>query len=302
MKLSEAFYMRQIDKALHSAPVISTEDHPKLVLFSDCHRGTGTWSDSFLNNKTIYEAALGYYFERGFTYIELGDGDELWENPGLKRIVEIHSDAFWMMSRFYKQGRFIQLYGNHDRRKSSRKFVEAHCGRYCDSRDCIDNLLSGLKVLEGVVLEESGSGREILLVHGHQGDFLNDTLWRLSAFLVRFVWRKLELLGVYDPTSAAENYNRRKNTEKRLEEWAEKRGVMVIAGHTHRPVLPAPGESLYLNDGSCVHPRCITALELENGRITLVKWSVKIVCAKNLSVEREILAGPYSLQQYWLSK
>ena len=87
-----------------------------------------------------------------------------------------------------------------------------------------------------------------------------------------------------------------------MEEWAEKRGVMVIAGHTHRPVLPAPGESLYLNDGSCVHPRCITALELENGRITLVKWSVKIVCAKNLSVEREILAGPYSLQQYWLSK
>ena len=67
--------MRQIDKALRSAPIINTADYPRLVLFSDCHRGNGTWSDSFLNNKTIYEAALGYYFERDFTYIELGDGD-----------------------------------------------------------------------------------------------------------------------------------------------------------------------------------------------------------------------------------
>lgn len=293
---------RRLDEVYEKAPRIRIDQNSRIVCMSDCHRGVGNMGDNFLFNQNLFFAALEYYYGRCFTYAELGDGDELWENPGLKRIVEIHSDAFWMMSRFYKQGRFIQLYGNHDRRKSSRKFVEAHCGRYCDSRDCIDNLLSGLKVLEGVVLEESGSGREILLVHGHQGDFLNDILWRLSAFLVRFVWRKLELLGVYDPTSAAENYNRRKNTEKRLEEWAEKRGVMVIAGHTHRPVLPAPGESLYLNDGSCVHPRCITALELENGRITLVKWSVKIVCAKNLSVEREILAGPYSLQQYWLSK
>ena len=54
MKLSDSFYFRQMDKALRSAVVISTADHPRLVLFSDCHRGNGTWSDSFLNNKTIY--------------------------------------------------------------------------------------------------------------------------------------------------------------------------------------------------------------------------------------------------------
>ena len=56
----DSFYFRQMDKALRSAAVISTSDHPRLVLFSDCHRGNGTWNDSFLNNKTIYEAALGY--------------------------------------------------------------------------------------------------------------------------------------------------------------------------------------------------------------------------------------------------
>lgn len=293
---------KRLDEVYAKAQRIRIDSNSRIVCMSDCHRGVGNRGDNFLFNQNLFFAALEYYYNRCYTYAELGDGDELWENPSLKKIVEIHSDAFWMMSRFYRQGRFIQLFGNHDCRKSRKEYVEAHCGRYCDSRDCIECLLSGLEVAEGVVLEDYDRGREIMLVHGHQGDFLNDTLWRLSAFLVRFVWRKLELLGVYDPTSAARNYDRRKKTEKRLEAWAEKRGIMVIAGHTHRSVLPVPGESLYLNDGSCVHPRCITALELENEMLTLVKWSIKTVCGKTLSVEREVLAGPYSLRQYWTEK
>lgn len=122
--------------------------------------------------------------------------------------MEIHSDIFVLLSRFYAQGRLIQLFGNHDRKKNRQSFVEAHCGRYCDGRDCMSSLLSGLEVREGVVLESTENGRELLLVHGHQGDLLNDTLWPVAAFLVRFVWRKLELLGVYDPTSAARNYKK----------------------------------------------------------------------------------------------
>ena len=73
----------------------------------------------------------------------------------------------------------------------------------------------------------------------------------------------------------------------------------MIAGHTHRPVLPEPGGGLYLNDGSCVHPRSITALELDSGRLTLVKWSVRTVHERYLSVEREVLAGPHLLESYW---
>ena len=57
---------------------ISAEDHPKIVLMSDCHRGSGNWADSFLANRPVYTAALKYYIQKDFTYIELGDGDELW--------------------------------------------------------------------------------------------------------------------------------------------------------------------------------------------------------------------------------
>lgn len=292
----------RLDAVYENAPRFRIGPGSRIVCMSDCHRGTGNRGDNFLFNQNVYYAALEYYYERCFVYAELGDGDELWENLSLKRIVEVHSEVFELLARFYSQGRLIQLFGNHDKKKSRRNFVEANCGECCDFRNCRRRLLSGLEVTEGAVLEYGNSGCQILLVHGHQGDLLNDTLWPLAAWLVRFVWRKLELLGVYDPTSAARSYRQRKKTERKLESWAEKRQVMVIAGHTHRPTLPAPGKGLYLNDGSCVHPRNVTAMELEGGMLTLVKWSVRTVRGRYLSVEREILEGPYPIREYWEKK
>ena len=163
MLLSDRFYMRQIDKALHSAPVISTSDHPRLVLFSDCHRGNGTWSDSFLNNKTIYEAALGYYFERDFTYIELGDGDELWENRKFSDIEEIHSDIFKLLDKFNRTGRMYMIWGNHDRVKSRPGFKSSVLP----------------PSTEALIIKCSGpndKGIRYNLIHGHQADFLNNQL------------------------------------------------------------------------------------------------------------------------------
>lgn len=290
----------RLEHAYRNAEQIEIDRGSRIVCMSDCHRGVGNHGDNFLPNQNVFFAALKYYYDRCFTYIELGDGDELWENRKLSKIVDIHSDAFWLMSQFYKCGRFKMLYGNHDCRKKNGKFLQEHCGQYyCESEDCYKELFQEIRAQESILLKDRYSGHEILLLHGHQGDLLNDYLWRFTSFLVRYLWRPLELFGVYDPTSAARNYKKRKKTEKRLDRFAEEKQLLVIAGHTHRPVLPEPGESLYLNDGSCVHPRCITAMELENGNITLVKWSVMVRHGRNLSVEREILAGPVPWEDYW---
>lgn len=291
---------KRLDAIYENAESMEINRYSKIVCMSDCHRGVGNHGDNFLPNQNVFFAALKYYYDRGFTYVELGDGDELWENRRLDRIVEIHSDVFWLMSRFYCGGRLIMLYGNHDCRKKDGSFMESHCGQYfCDHTDCYHDLFPGLRAREALLLKDCGQQHEILLLHGHQVDFLNDTLWPLARFLVRYVWRPLELLGVADPTSAARNYKKRKKTERRLAAYAEKRKLLLIAGHTHRPVLPAPGESFYLNDGSCVHPRCITAMELENGAVTLVKWSVMPRYGRSLSVEREVLEGPVPWKLYW---
>jgi predicted phosphodiesterase len=71
----------------------------------------------------------------------------------------------------------------------------------------------------------------------------------------------------------------------------------LIVGHTHRPYLPGEKESPYCNTGSCVHPRCITGIEIENGEIRLIKWfiDVNVGAGGTLFVNREILEGPRKL-------
>lgn len=47
-----------------------------------------------------------------------------------------------------------------------------------------------------------------------------------------------------------------------------------------------------------MHPRCITCIEIEDNRISLVKWSVRSGEDRILRVEREVLEDPVSLTEY----
>ena len=68
-------YQARLEQAFASAPVLSVDDHSRIVLMSDCHRGNGTMADDFAKNQSICHAALSFYHRLGYTYIELGDGD-----------------------------------------------------------------------------------------------------------------------------------------------------------------------------------------------------------------------------------
>lgn len=290
---------KRLSQVLKQSPVIPIKPDSKFVIMSDCHRGDGSWSDNFLKNQNLFFAALNYYYELGYTYIELGDGDELWENRNLNQIISIHSDAYWLMSRFYEDRRLYLLYGNHDQIKKEPRYVDRfYRSYYCDGANCHVPLFPGISIGEGLILKDAAAGQQILLTHGHQGDLLNDTLWKMTRSLVRYCWKPLELLGFLDPTSAAKNYRKKKKVERRLIEWAKKENQMLICGHTHRPHFPGKNEPPYFNDGSCVHPRCITAIEIAGGSICLVKWTILTDEDRRLFVGREILAGPAPLWDY----
>ena len=113
------------------------------------------------------------------------------------------------------------------------------------------------------------------MVHGHQGDLFSDILINLSQFIVRYFWRNMQLLGVNDMTSPAKNFKKRKNLEAEYIRWITKNDQPMICGHTHRPTIPSSNEPRYFNTGSCVHPRYITGIEIENNKISLIKWSVE---------------------------
>ena len=70
---------KRLGRLFETAPRIPFSNKSKIVLFSDCHRGDGGAADNFAKNQNIYFHALNYYYENGFAYFELGDGEELWK-------------------------------------------------------------------------------------------------------------------------------------------------------------------------------------------------------------------------------
>ena len=186
-------YIKRLNRAFLNAPILPITANTKYVFFSDCHRGSGNNNDNFLKNATAYSAALQYYYQYGFCYIEAGDGDELWEN------------------------------------------------------------------------------RSMYVAHGHQADLLNSVFWKLTRFLVRYLWSQLERFGVLDPTSAAKNNTKKTMLEKKYLHFARENKCMLLTGHTHKPTL-GNKQSPYYNCGSCVHPRRITCIELCGYEISLVTW------------------------------
>lgn len=291
---------KRLTEVLKKSAKVEFDDSSRIVLMSDCHRGDGGWSDNFSNNQNLFFAALTYYYDRGYTYIELGDGDELWENRKIENIILTHSDCFWLMSLLYRAGRFYMLYGNHDIVKKDPRYSKTKCNSFfCDSINARIALFPGIEIAEGILLTYRYTGDRILLTHGHQADILNDTFWLLSRFLVRYLWKPLELIGIRDPTSAAKNNEKKNTVEKRLAAFAESNNQMIITGHTHRPVFPKIGEAMYFNDGSCIHPRCITALEITNGAISLVKWATTTRADRSLYVGRMVLEAPVRLTDYF---
>jgi UDP-2,3-diacylglucosamine pyrophosphatase LpxH len=302
----------RLSEVLESSDEISFDDSRKFILFSDCHRGDNSWADDFAPNQNIFFHALNFYFNKGFTYIEIGDGEELWENRFFKDVREAHDHIYWKMGQFHEAHRLHLLWGNHNRQWKYAKNVEEYLYHYYEERKRkpggkrnFNPLFDGIKVHEGLILRHLPTNKRIFLTHGHEGDLLNDKWWWVGRFIVRGVWRILQIIGVRDPTSPAKNYERRLKLEKEMVEWVErskeKLGLLIV-GHTHRPYLPEVKESPYCNTGSCVHPRCITGIEIENGEITLIKWFIDVNPDMNfkekgtLFVNREILEGPRRLQ------
>lgn len=272
----------------------------RIVLISDCHRSHGGGADNFAKNTNLYHVALQYYDKENYTYIELGDGDELWEGRRFDDIVSQYGELFGLLRKLYQEGRYHMLFGNHDMLKKNPNWVRLNLTacRQGPGGPLVP-LFPGIRVHEALVLQDRRENREILLLHGHQVDFLNHRLWRLSRFFVRHVWKPLEMVGLRDPGSGTPDSRRRCiSVEEKLVRFVRQERQILVAGHTHRPIYPAKGEAPYFNDGSCVGPRRITAIELIDGKIAQVQWVVRAREDGTLYVTRELLGGPNPLSAY----
>ena len=294
-----------------------TAPDSRFIVFSDAHRGDGTGADDFAANSLIFKCALDYYLEEGFTLIELGDAEELWEVKRFDQIYITHTSIYERLAAFHdrdpQKTRYIKIWGNHDL-------------YWQDNEEALGRLFPGIVVYEAALLDG-----HMLLWHGHQADPSCSGTWaRVGKFFVRKFWTALQRWGFRDPTRAANNPGRCDQIDETLHNWAN--GALpdafgfetgkidtIIAGHTHRPVYEnlSLTERMYLesnigtqgirrkfhsdpayyNTGSCVHPRCITGLEITPGKdgkpaFTLIKWGYAAQGAgRTLAIEREELEG-----------
>ena len=290
----------RLSRAYRNATTLLFDDSSKFILFSDCHRGDNSFADDFANNRNIYFHALKHYFKEGYHYCELGDGDELWENRHFEDIFDAHKNIYQLLREYHLNNRLHMLWGNHDMVYKDPDYVKKHLSSYFEPIDESNKeLFRDITYHEAVVLKHKDTNQELFLVHGHQADWWNYTLWRWGRFLVRVLWKPLQVWGIADPTSPAKNYKELIKVERRIKKWIlANKAILTIAGHTHRPRFAEPGDIPFFNDGSCVHPRSITGIEISNGEIILIKWQIATKEDGTLQVVKRILEGPKKLNDY----
>lgn len=293
------FTDRRLTEAYKKARVEYFDEDSKYVFFSDVHRGDGSMSDEFTRNRNIYLHALKYYYKNDFTYVEAGDGDEMLEYSDFKYTKNAHREVFDIIKKFFDKKRLIRLYGNHDIFLKNKKFVEEnYYTNYDEYNEVFFDFLKGLKPVEALVLRNLETGQEILTVHGHQGDAPNDQFAFFTMLSLKFFWRFLHGFGIRNPSSPIKNVSKRHKIEKNFNKWIKKNKMMLICGHTHRFKYPKDKELPYFNSGCCVYPTFITAIELTEGKIQLVRWAIKVSPDGVLTIEKEIMRGPEPVEEF----
>jgi len=231
-------YQRHVNRALDAALQAAQERvvtfdvmRDRLVIFSDHHKGVRDAADDFRESQNPYHAALGYYFEKGHTLAVLGDVEELWEND-CGPVLTKYRDTLELERAFHEdRRRYWRVWGNHDDDWRFERLVETH----------LWPIFPGIDVQESVLLVAMERGRELghlLLVHGHQGTLESDRIKAISRHVVRYLWRPIQRRTGWNLNTPAKDWRLRKIHNIALYNWAVvQEGLVLIAGHTHKPVF-----------------------------------------------------------------
>jgi predicted phosphodiesterase len=204
-------------------------ENDKFVILSDQHKGTRDGADIFAKCERNYLAALQHYHHQGFTYINLGDSEELWENLFVS-VKRHNKNTFEAEKLFLDDNRFIKIFGNHD--------------LYWDNDPLAQLSLTqiygkAIKVYEGIILQTKVNGEllEIFMTHGHQGDLQSDGNW-FSKWFVSDIWGPLQGYLEINPNTPAYNNQLKTDHNRMMYEWSsEHKNMLLITGHTHQPVF-----------------------------------------------------------------
>jgi predicted phosphodiesterase len=199
----------------------------RFVLFSDQHKGARDGADAFRQCEAAYTAALTHYRDHGFTLVLLGDVEELWEQ-GFAEVARQYADVLRLEASFGPD-RYVRIFGNHDDDWQDPARVTRQLAPFVPVAEAHE----GLRL--DVTSADVALGT-LLLVHGHQGTLFSQR-WRAVSRVMLRVWRRLQtVLGLRIRTPATDPCLRGDH-DRAMYDWAAAQpGLVLIAGHTHRPV------------------------------------------------------------------
>ncbi|MBT8462986.1 MAG: hypothetical protein KJO44_10745 [Gemmatimonadetes bacterium] len=207
-------------------------DADRLIILSDMHRGKRDRADDFRRCEDAYLRALAHYDRERYTLALLGDVEELWQNR-IDAVFSSYADVYSAESGFHQEGRLIRFWGNHDEEWASPTAVRHELGPLHPG--------APLEVRESLLLDVRRGDHSlgsIFLVHGHQGTGMSDGLAFLARFTVRFVWKPIQHLTAVSRNTPSKNRKVREKHHRAMRRWASGQdNVLLVAGHTHRPVF-----------------------------------------------------------------
>ena len=311
-----------------TGPILSFDvNQHKFIIVSDQHKGARDGADDFARAEKNYLQALQHYYTQGYTLINIGDAEELWENtPAM--VLEKNRAVLLEEARFLSANRYYRTFGNHD--------LE---WKYDLPRHLYLKPIFGekLQVPEGIILQTCVGDRsiDILLTHGHQGDKQSDGN-PLSTWIVAALWTPIQRFLSISVNTTADSYDLVDKHNIIMYEWsAQQKDLILISGHTHKPVFASldhidrirlelnkalqvadeekveklqaelifrqkeyegkqanrlMAQPTYFNTGCCCfNDGDITAIEISEGMIRLVKWQEEGDQSKRMVLEESSL-------------
>ena len=290
-------YQQGIDGVGNQVKIITVDlAKDKFIILSDQHKGNKSWADDFNISEPNYLAALTFYNQQEFHFINLGDSEELWKFKVTELLPQ--NEKSLLAEAAFHPHRYTKTFGNHDIIWKDKFAVAFYLKKYFTPTPII---------YEGIILKITGLAvpLNIFLTHGHQGDLMSDNN-AFSTWLVAHVWMPMQRFLRINVNSASKDFSLRNLHNKMMYEWSsKKRNLLLITGHTHKPVFASgryynhPGNKIpaveehqelipsYFNTGCCCFDDGdITGIELAGGNISLVKWYDEKSISKRIILEQ----------------
>jgi UDP-2,3-diacylglucosamine pyrophosphatase LpxH len=202
----------------------------RVIILSDQHRGARDGSDDFAVCEKNYLAALNYYSEKKFFYVNLGDCEELWENT-MFGIEKFNKEVYAAEKLFIDRDAYCKVFGNHDLFWDNDPLAKFWLKKIYGK---------AIMIFTGVLIRVDFPGGEwfdIFCTHGHQGDRQSDGN-AFSKWFVSYVWGPLQKLLEINVNSPSSNDNLKTLHNMYMYDWsAAQERTLLVTGHTHQPVF-----------------------------------------------------------------